>query len=148
MPDYLNTILTPEELSGVSTLALAHIGDCVYELLVRTFLLRAGRLTNSGIHAESMRYVCAPAQARAMERLLPLLTEEETAVYRRGRNTHVNSVPKHARVGDYHAATGLEALFGWLWLKGERARVNELFGAVTSGDTGGIGPAPALSPEP
>ena len=130
MTDYLNIRMTAEELGAVSNLGLAHLGDCVYELLVRSYLLKEGRLTNAGIHTESMRYVCAPAQARAMEKLLPLLTEEEAAVYRRGRNTHVNSVPKHARVGDYHAATGLETLFGWLFLKGETKRVNELFAVI------------------
>ena len=133
MEDYLNIRMTAEELGAVSNLGLAHLGDCVYELLVRSYLLKTGRQTNAGIHAESMRFVCAPAQAKAMEKLLPLLTEEETAIYRRGRNTHVNSIPKHARVGDYHAATGLETLFGWLFLRGETDRINELFAAVIVG---------------
>ena len=71
------------------------------------------------------------AQAAALERILPLLSEEELAVYRRGRNTRVHSVPKNAEIGAYHAATGLECLFGWLYLSGRHARVNELFARIT-----------------
>jgi ribonuclease-3 family protein len=71
--------------------------------------------------------VNAPAQARAAERILPHLDEEESAIYRRGRNTHVHSIPHAANVGQYHAATGLEALFGWLYLQGRTERLNELF---------------------
>ena len=130
MPDYLNTTLTPEELSGVSTLALAHIGDCVYELMVRSRLLCEGHQTAAVLHRETVKYVSAAAQAAAMERVLPLLTEEETAVYKRGRNSHVHSVPKNADIGQYHAATGLEALFGYLYVKDRHERLNELFSAM------------------
>ena len=132
--DYFNLSLPEEELGALSNLALAHIGDCVYELLVRSYVICGKKLTNRQMHNETVRYVSAAAQAKAMETLLPLLTEEERTVYRRGRNTHVNSVPKHAGVGAYHAATGLECLFGWLYLRGRRERINELFAAVTAGD--------------
>ena len=127
MTDLFDLALSEGELNEVSTLALAHIGDCVFELLVRTYLLRRGEHTNRKMHEATLAYVSAPAQARAMEKLLPRLTEEERAVWKRGRNSYVNSVPKNASVSDYHAATGLEALFGWLYLRGERGRAGELF---------------------
>lgn len=127
MADFLNLHLSAQEINAVSNLGLAHIGDCVYELLVRSRLVTGGTLTNKRLHAATVEYVSAPAQARAMETLLPHLTEEETAVFRRGRNTRVNSVPKRADLADYHAATGLECLFGWLYLNGAHERINELF---------------------
>ena len=130
MKDYLNIRMTPQEISAISNLGLAHIGDCVYDMLVRSYIIVHGDLTNAGIHRKTVEMICARAQARAMETLLPLLSEEEAAVYRRGRNTRVNSMPKNAEPGDYHAATGLECLFGWLYLSGRRDRINELFAAV------------------
>ena len=130
MRDYLNVRMTPQEIGAVSNLGLAHIGDCVYELLVRSWIVAHGGVTNQGIHAATMDFVCASAQARASEALLPLLTQEESDVFRRGRNSRVNSMPKNAAPGDYHAATGLECLFGWLYLRGEHARINELFEAI------------------
>ena len=114
-------------LSAISNLGLAHMGDAVYEMLVRTWLCTHGRVTSKGLHRETVGYVAAPAQAKAVEKILPLLTEEEAAVYKRGRNTRVNSVPQRANLSEYHAATGLEALFGWLYLRGEIERVEELF---------------------
>ena len=81
-----------------------------------------------------MARVCARAQARAAETILPLLNEEELALYRRGRNTHVNSVPHNGSLADYHAATGLEALFGWLYLLGRTERIDALFTAITEAD--------------
>ena len=130
MTDYLNIQMTPQEISAVSNLGLAHIGDCVYELLARSYIVAHGGVTNQRMHDLTVALVCAAAQARAMETLLPLLTEEELAVYRRGRNTRVNSMPKNAEPGDYHAATGLECLFGWLYLGAKHERINELFAAV------------------
>ena len=130
MTDYLNIRLSEQEINALSNLALAHIGDCVYELLVRSYIVGHRRLTNRQMHTETVSYVSARAQAAAIEKLLPLLSEEECAVYRRGRNTRVNSVPKHAAIGAYHAATGLECLFGWLYLNGRHERINELFAAV------------------
>ena len=130
MTDYRNIQMTPQEISAVSNLGLAHIGDCVYELLARSYIVAHGGVTNQRMHDLTVALVCAAAQARAMETLLPLLTEEERAVYRRGRNTRVNSMPKNAEPGDYHAATGLESLFGWLYLGAKHERINELFAAV------------------
>ena len=115
------------ELRAISNLGLAHMGDAVYEMLVRTWLCTHGRVTSKGLHRETVGYVAAPAQAKAVEKIMPLLTEAELAVYKRGRNTRVNSVPQHANAADYHAATGLETLFGWLYLSGATERVEELF---------------------
>ena len=124
--------MTREELSGMSTLALAHVGDAVYELLVRSRLAESGKGKAADLHRATVSVVKAPAQARAAAALLPLLTEDERAVYRRGRNSHVNSVPHAASKAEYHAATGLEAVFGWLYLSGERVRVRELFEAAAA----------------
>lgn len=92
------------------------------------------RRTDDGpkLHRETVKRVCAPAQARAVEKLMPHLTEEEHAVYKRGRNAKVNSVPKNAQLSDYHAATGLETLFGWLWLRGNKDRISELFDLIVT----------------
>ena len=110
--------------------ALAFLGDAVYELLVRTRLAEKGFSTVVGLHRETVALVKAPAQARAAAVLLPRLTEQEHAVYRRGRNSHVNSVPRGATKAEYHAATALEAVFGYLWLTGAHGRVHELFEAI------------------
>jgi len=130
MTDYLNIQMNEQEIGAVSNLGLAHIGDCVYELLVRSYIVCHGKQTNHGLHFATVELVKAPAQAKAMEILLPLLDDDEMQVYKRGRNTRVNSVPKNASMGDYHAATGLECLFGWLYLHARHQRINELFAAV------------------
>lgn len=127
MTDCFGAAMSEEEVAAVSSLGLAHVGDGVYELLVRTWLCRSGRATARGLHKAAVSYVSAPAQATAMRALLPHLSEGELAVYKRGRNTRVNSVPRGATLGQYHAATGLEALFGYLHLRGDRARIHELF---------------------
>lgn len=130
MSDYLAIELTSDEICQISALALAHVGDAVFELMVRTWLVKSGRATAKGLHKAAITVVSAPAQARAVEKLLPLLTEEEQGVFRRGRNTRVNSVPHRSSLADYHAATGLESLFGYLYLRGETTRLNELFAIV------------------
>ncbi len=131
MKDCFDFQLTEEGLGGMSVLGLAHIGDAVYELLVRSWLCASGKTTSKGLHKETVSRVRAPAQAAAMQRLLPLLDETELAMYKRGRNAKVNSVPKHAEISDYHAATGLESLFGYLYLKGEKERISVLFSEIT-----------------
>ena len=118
------------DINAMSMLALAHIGDGVYELLTRTKLCREGHTKVTELHKMTVAIVNAPAQAEAMGRILPLLTDDETAVYKRGRNAKVNSVPQNADIGQYHAATGLEALFGWLYLQGKTERINELYRAA------------------
>lgn len=122
--------MTALDASKLSMLALAHVGDAVYELLTRTMLCTRANSSVAQLHKQTVSYVNAPAQARAAEKILPLLDAEEASVYRRGRNAKVNSVPHNADIGQYHAATGLEALFGWLYLQGRTERVEELFRAI------------------
>ncbi len=127
--DYFASPMSEAEVRALGSLALAHVGDAVFELLVRVHLsARGGR--NGSLHRAAVEMVNAAAQAGDMEKLLPLLTEEEVEVFRRGRNVKVHAVPKHARPGDYHAATGLEALFGYLYLMDRRDRLNQLFAAI------------------
>ncbi|MBR1456995.1 MAG: ribonuclease III [Oscillospiraceae bacterium] len=126
--------MSRQEVNKIGVLGLAHIGDAVYELLTRSMLCRDGHSAATELHRLTVSYVNASAQAKAVQRILPFLTEEELSLYKRGRNAHVNSVPHHATVADYHAATGLEALFGWLYLLGRRARIEELYAAIMEGD--------------
>ena len=123
-------IVSEKELGAMSSLALAHMGDAVYELLVRTMLCRAGGLTAGSLHRETIRHVAAPAQAKAAAKVLPLLTDEESAVFRRARNAHGHQAPRGASPGEYHSASALEALFGWLYLREENERIRELFSAI------------------
>ena len=125
------TPMTEQEVGKLSMLALAHVGDAVFELLVRSRLCREGPSAVAQLHRQTVAQVNASAQAADMKKLLPLLTEEEAALYKRGRNAKVNSVPHHADIAQYHAATGLEALFGWLYLLGRTERIEELFAAIT-----------------
>ena len=127
MENYWDIHLTEDELRAISSIGLAHIGDGVYELLVRTWLCAHGKATGKGLHRATIELVRAEAQAVRAEKILPMLTEEELAVFKRGRNAQVRSVPAHASRAQYGEATALEALFGWLYLRGEKARVNELF---------------------
>lgn len=122
--------MSDAELNAMSALALAHMGDAVYEVLVRRELCRRGLLTAGNLHRQTIRYVAAAAQARAAERLQPALTGTESAVFRRGRNSRSHAAPKSVTEGEYHAATGLEALFGWLYLRGDTARAEELFARI------------------
>ncbi len=132
--DYFKPDMTQAQINQISMLGLAHIGDGVYELMTRAALCEEGHTAVAELHQLATRRVNAPAQAAAVEKLLPALTEEEVAIYRRGRNAHVNSVPRAANIGQYHAATGLEALFGWLYLQGKCERLNELFRLIQSQD--------------
>ena len=127
MTDYLHIQLPPDQIRGISSIGLAHMGDAVYELLVRTWLCAHGKATGRGLHQATIRLVCAESQAEKAKSILPLLTEEEAAVFKRGRNAQVHTVPSHASRAQYREATALEALFGWLYLSGQRERVNELF---------------------
>ena len=113
-------------------LGLAHVGDAVYELMVRTWLCTQGKFTAKGLHGGAIEFVSARAQAAAAERMLPQLTEEENAVFKRGRNAYANSVPRGSSYAEYHSSTGIEALFGYLYLKGETGRLGELFEIIIS----------------
>lgn len=128
--DYFHLNASREELLNMSSLGLAHLGDGVFELMVRAWLCLHGKVKVKDLHRATVGYVAAPAQAAAMERLLPLLTDEETNVYRRGRNTAPHSVPRAATRAQYQSATGLEALFGWLYLQGRTDRLNQLFETI------------------
>ena len=130
MADYFTIQLSTDEIRGISSIGLAHLGDAVYELLVRTWLCAHGKATGKCLHRATIELVCAPKQAEFSEKILPLLTEEEQAVFKRGRNANVHSIPQHASRAQYQQATALEALFGWLYLKGEKERINELFHAM------------------
>ena len=127
MADYFTIQLSSDEIKGISSIGLAHLGDAVYELLVRTWLCAHGKATGKCLHRATIELVCAPKQAEFGEKILPLLTEEEQAVFKRGRNANVHSIPQHASRAQYQQATALEALLGWLYLNGRRERINELF---------------------
>lgn len=115
------------KIANISNLGLAHLGDAVFELMVRVWLCERGEATSKGLHNAAVMYVSAQAQAEAVRKLLPVLSAIESAVFRRGRNTHVRAIPQSATIEEYHAATGLETLFGYLYLRGETQRLNELF---------------------
>ena len=127
--DYFH-LNTTAQRAAISSLGLAHLGDAVFELMVRSWLCLHGKASARGLHKATVRYVAAPAQARAVEKVLPLLSEDEHDVFRRGRNTSPHSVPQNASRAEYQAATGLEALFGWLYLQGKTERLNELFSVM------------------
>lgn len=124
----------------LSPLDLAFVGDAVYDLLAREHLLEAGSCPVKKLHQRKTELVNCQAQARALEKLWPGLSEEERAVALRGRNAHVGHVPKNASTADYHGATALEALFGWLYLGGETQRLRELFQLImdTAGAAEGV----------
>ena len=126
--------MTKKEVNAMSALALAHIGDGVFELLVRTKLCVEGGTTNGRLHKDTVALVRATAQAEFVDRLLPFLTEEEQGFYRRGRNAHAHGVPKNVTPVQYAKATGLETLFGALYLMGQKERVQELFMALWEED--------------
>ena len=106
--------------------ALAYIGDAVYELMVRRYVLEYGSMQPERLHKHATALVNAAAQSEMIGRLLPYLTEEEESVYKRGRNAHSPTMAKNATVGDYRRATGLEALIGYLYLKQDTERIVEL----------------------
>ncbi len=127
MENYFQPNMTKDGVRAISSIGLAHMGDAVFELLVRSWLCARGKATGKGMHRAAVALVCAESQAEKAERILPMLTEEEHAVFRRGRNAQVHTVPSHASRAQYGEATALEALLGWLYLQGELERVNELF---------------------
>ena len=118
---------TVRQVNAISNLALALIGDGVYELLCRTYLCTQGDQTVLKLHKDTVNMVKAPAQAKYADLLKPHLTEEENDFYRRGKNAHTHAAPKAATRAEYAKATGLEALFGALYLLGRTDRLMELF---------------------
>lgn len=127
MENYLQMNFTKAQVDAISNLGLAHVGDGVFSLMVRSWLCLKGDQTVKTLHRDAINMVNAQAQARFIERLLPHLTEEEQAYYRRGKNTHTHAAPKSATPKEYAMATGLETLFGALYLYGRTERLNELF---------------------
>lgn len=129
-------ILSEQNPKLLSPLTLAFIGDAVYELCARSRVVDEGNMPVNGMHKKSVALVNAGAQSKALGRIEGMLTEEEIAIYKRGRNACSSSTPKHANLADYRRATGVEALFGYLYLKGEPARIKELFEAANPIESG------------
>ena len=127
MENLFQVEMTPAQVKAMTNLGLAHVGDGVYELLVRTWLCGKGDKTVLKLHRDTVALVKAPTQARFAEKLKPILTEEEQDYFRRGKNAHTHGAPKSATPKEYALATGLETLFGALYLLGRRDRLNELF---------------------
>ena len=136
--NYFSMTFEKSRIDAMTNLGLAHIGDCVYEILVRAYLCDRGEKTVGRLHQDTIAMVKATAQAKFVDKLLPLLNEEEMAYYRRGKNAHVHAVPKSATPQEYAKATGLEALFGALYLAGKTDRLNELFQTVMQEDSHGL----------
>ena len=130
MADYLQITMSRDQVDAISNLGLAHVGDGVYELMCRSYLALNGDHTVKNLHAHTIALVKAPAQAAFADKLLPLLTEEELAYYRRGKNAHTHAAPKSATPREYAKATGLETLFGALYLLGQNERLNQLFSYI------------------
>lgn len=130
MENYFRMNMDKKDIDAISNLGLAHIGDGVFEVLCRSYLCAKGGKNVGNLHRQTVALVKAPAQAKFVEKLLPHLTEDELAYYRRGKNAHVHAVPKGATPAQYAKATGLETLFGALYLAGQTDRLNELFHTI------------------
>lgn len=137
MENYFQIRMDKKKIDAISNLGLAHMGDGVYELLCRSYLCAKGNLTVKQLHRQAVELVCAPKQARFADKIQPFLTEEEKDYYRRGKNAHSHAAPKAATPQEYAKATGLETLFGALYLAGKQDRLNELF-QIMMEDTDGI----------
>lgn len=131
--DYFHLSQEQEELLNMSSLGLAYLGDAVFEVMVRGWLCLHGKLTPGKLHRAALAYVAAPKQAAMTQKLLPLLTDEELRIFKRGRNASPHSLPKAATRQEYQTATALEALFGWLYLQGRTERLNVLFETMMEG---------------
>lgn len=121
-------------LQNASVLALAHIGDAVFELLARSLCVADGGITADSLHRATVSLVAAPAQAKAAKKIEQQLSEEELAVLKRGRNARSRTNPKGATVEEYRLSTALEALFGYLYIKGDEQRISELFALCMEGE--------------
>ena len=127
MENYFAMTMTKARVNEISSLGLAHIGDAVYELLCRTYLCESGDKTVLKLHRDSVALVKASTQAKFADKLKPHLTEQEQAYFRRGKNAHTHAAPRGATRLEYAKATGLECLFGALYLQGQTERLNQLF---------------------
>ncbi len=134
MDNYFQMNFTLQQVNALSSLGLAHMGDGVYELMCRAYLCAAGDQTVLKLHRDTVALVKAPAQAKFADKLKPHLTEEELGFFRRGKHAHTHAAPKAATRIEYAKATGLEALFGALYLLGRTDRLNELFAMMMKED--------------
>ena len=135
MENLFQMSMSRKQIDAISNVGLAHVGDGVYELLCRSWLCARGGQTLKRLHHESIALVKAPAQAKFADKLLPHLTQDEAAYYRRGKNAHTHAAPKSATPQEYAKATGLETLFGALYLAGKTDRLNELFRIMMNEET-------------
>lgn len=124
---FIDKEVNPKQLSPLN---LAFIGDCIYEILVRENLVKNANRPVNDLHHESVKFVSAKAQTKAFEKIEDILTEDEISIFKRGRNAKVGHNPKSASTGEYHTATGVEALFGYLYLSGKEERIKELFSVI------------------
>ncbi len=133
----METILnaSPVKPNSLNPISLAYIGDAVYEIIVREHLALSGDRPPEQLHRLAVNFVSASAQSAAAQKLMPILTEEEIAAYKRGRNAKVSHIPKGASVAEYHSATGFESLYGHLYLTGQTERMRELFRIICEGET-------------
>lgn len=113
-----------------SPLGLAYMGDVVYEMMIREKIILSANMPVNKLHKSAVEWVCASSQSKAIELIMNMLTEEEIAIYKRGRNANANHVPKNANAVEYRRATGFEALFGYLYLSGDNKRLKELFNFI------------------
>ena len=134
MENYFEMQFTLQQVNAISNLGLAHMGDGVYELMCRAYLCAAGDHTVRNLHKDTVNLVKAPTQAAFADKIKPFLTEEEQAFFRRGKNAHTHAAPKSASKGEYAKATGLETLFGALYLLGRKDRLNDLFAIMMKED--------------
>jgi ribonuclease III family protein len=131
--DILHRELTVAEARGLNPLVLAFVGDAVFEVIVRTVLIYDNReLSAHKLHVKAISYVKAKAQSNALRLIQEKLTEEELSIFKRGRNTKSSTVPKNADVQDYRTATGFEALIGFLYITGQKQRIEELLRTLFS----------------
>ncbi|WP_373897437.1 Mini-ribonuclease 3 [Haloimpatiens sp. FM7315] len=125
--DILKDKFKESDIRQLNPLVLAFIGDAVYEVFIRAYLIDKNRsMSVHKLHVKAVTYVKAKAQSDIMKKLLDILTEEELSVYKRGRNTKSGTTPKNADVQDYRIATGFEALIGYLYLNDKKERLNEI----------------------
>ena len=132
MERFFGEACVPERMSALN---LAFIGDCVFDLFVREYLVCTLEAPVNTLHRRAVEQVCCGAQAKAAQQLMPCFTEEEKQIYLRGRNAHTAHLPRNATPADYHAATALEAVFGYLYLKGELDRLRFLFTVIRQQET-------------
>ena len=126
MEELININRNPEEVNLMSPLTWAYIGDCVYELYIRTKLVNETNLKPHNLHIEAIKYVKAKAQAELLEKMMDKLTEEEQDIVRRTRNTQNHHLPKNSNVTEYMYATAFEGLIGYLYLTKQTKRIKEL----------------------